>query len=72
MKHEDEETSAGAKIYVCTLALHFVGVGGTAQTRLSFFLSIVHHVSKQRAAPRGMASQHLLTFEKVLFNTSFV
>ena len=42
--------------------------GGRTQTRLSFFLPIVRHFSKQRRkpAPRGMASQHLQIFKTIL------
>ena len=40
--------------------------GRGVQFRLSFFLSIVRHASTQRRtpAPRGMATQHLRTFER--------
>ena len=43
--------------------------GGGGQARRSFF-SIVRHASTQRRtpAPRGMASQHLRTFERVPVN----
>ena len=48
--------------------------GGGVQFRLSFFLSIVLHASTQRRtpAPRGMASQHLRTSERVPVKTELL
>ena len=44
----------------------YVHGGGGVQSRLSFFLSIVLHASTKlrTPAPRGMAGQHLRTFER--------
>ena len=47
-------------------------INGGVQGRLSFFFSIVRYASThlRKPAPRGMASQHLRTFERGLYQCS--